>query len=293
MQDLVYEVGIQGVKLKTYLLEEIKLSSRFIKASAAGIKVNGRNKKMDYLLNKGDVITIPVNIKEQQNILPEKMDLDIVYEDDDVLVLNKPPFVLVFPTPNHENHTLANGVLWHFKERGDKTIVRLVNRLDRDTSGLVVIAKNSFSHMQLAKAMEESKIEKYYLAVVHGHISPPSGTIDLPIGKSEKDPIRRCVCENGQRSITHYETVKAMEKGSFLQLQLETGRTHQIRVHLSHLGHSIYGDTLYGDADKIISRQALHASRISFPHPRTGEIINLTSQLPKDMEILIEYLTEN
>ncbi|MEG0995310.1 MAG: RluA family pseudouridine synthase, partial [Bacilli bacterium] len=180
----------------------------------------------------------------------------------------------------------------HFRSNNDNSIVRLVSRLDRDTSGLIMIAKNQFSHMNLAKSMELNMIEKSYLAVVHGNLPKDSGTIDLPIGRPEDDTIRRAVLEDGQRSITHYKVLERYKDSTFVELTLETGRTHQIRVHLSHLGYPIYGDSLYcefEDTNKI-ERQALHAYALSLPHPRTKEVLKFSSEIPKDMEKLIEII---
>ena len=204
--------------------------------------------------------------------------------------------MVVHPTRGYPLGTLANGVLYYFQEKGEKCIVRLVSRLDMDTSGLIIIAKNQFSHMALARDMQDKEMqgktfEKSYMAIVHGNMENKSGTIDLPIGKPDEESIKREICEDGQRSITHYEVIESFKNGDLVKMTLETGRTHQIRVHLSHIGHPIYGDSLYGKEEiHYIDRQALHAYKLIIPHPRTGEELILMTDLPEDMKNLISKL---
>lgn len=285
-----------GVKIRDYLKYEKNLSSRFIKNSAMSkrMMVNGNIVKLNYRLNEGDVIEIDTNREETQNIEGENLNIKVVYEDDDLLIVDKPPFMVVHPTRMHTSGTLANGIIHHFRSNNDNSIVRLVSRLDRDTSGLIMIAKNQFSHMNLAKIMEANRIEKTYLAIVHGNFEKNDGTIDLPIGRVENETILRGVVPDGQRSITHYEVLERYSDASLLKLVLETGRTHQIRVHVSHEGHPIYGDALYSSFDdsELIERQALHAYALSVPHPRTGEVLNFVSEMPSDMQNLRNILLE-
>jgi len=279
-----------GIKIRDYLKDIKGLSGRFIKGAGRGgrIKINGKEVKLNYILNDGDKIEINVEKEESQNIEPEKMDLDIIYEDKDLIVVNKIPGIVVHPTKSHPSETLANGLIYHFRKNGEKCIVRLVNRLDMDTSGLVIIAKNQFAHMSLSYAMKNKEIEKSYLAIVHGTPKYDKATINLPIDRPTMDSIKREVMENGKKSITHYEVLEYYSKGSLIKLRLETGRTHQIRVHLSHIGNPIYGDCLYGKKEyEYIKRQALHAYRIAFPHPKTGERIELECDLPYDIKKLI------
>ncbi|SKA75445.1 23S rRNA pseudouridine1911/1915/1917 synthase [Clostridium sp. USBA 49] len=284
-----------GLKLREYLKKVAKLSGRLIRGAALHdkIKVNDKIVKLNYILKKDDIITFDVTKEESQNIEPEKMEIEVVYEDMDVIVVNKPSGIVVHPTKSYPNGTLANGLLYYFKEKNENCIVRLVSRLDMDTSGLILIAKNQFSHMALARDMQNDNFKKNYLAIVHGKLKSKEGTIDLPIYRPEKDSIKRIVDYRGQKSITHFNVIEEFNLGSLVKLTLDTGRTHQIRVHLSYIGNPIYGDSLYGtDKDDIyIKRQALHAYKLAFPHPRTGEIITLESNLPKDMQELIKKLS--
>jgi 23S rRNA pseudouridine1911/1915/1917 synthase len=245
---------------------------------------------MNYVLRLGNKVEIDTFRDENQNIIPEKMDISVVYEDQDLIVVNKPAGIVVHPTKSYTGGTLANGLLYYFKEKGEKCIVRLVSRLDMDTSGLILVAKNQFAHMSLARDMKLDSFKKGYMALVKGNLKEKVGTIDKPIYRTEED-IRRIIDDRGQRSITHYEVIESFTEGDLIKLQLETGRTHQIRVHLNSIGHPILGDTLYGgEGNNIIKRQALHAYKLSFPHPRDGKIVELEIDLPKDIKELIEKL---
>jgi len=287
----------KGTKIREYLKRELGLSTRLIRSASIGkrIFVNDEVVKMNRVLNLGEIIKIDLAKDESQDIAPEKMDIDIVYEDEDILVVNKKPFMVVHPTKSYQSGTLANGVINYFMESDQNCIVRLVSRLDMNTSGLIIIAKNQFSHGMLSKEMSENKVGKKYLAIVHGVMKEKQGTIDLPIYKPEgiENGIKRIIDERGQRSITHYEVIEEFKNSSLIECKLETGRTHQIRVHLSSLGHPIYGDTLYGFGDEemdLIKRQALHAYGLNFKSPRSGEILSLRSELPDDMKELISKL---
>lgn len=287
----------EGTKIREYLKTELGLSTRLIRSASIDkrIFVNGEVVKMNHILNAGEIIKIDLAKEESQDIAPEKMDIDRIYEDEDILVVNKKPFMVVHPTKNYQSGTLANGLINYFMESNQNCIVRLVSRLDMNTSGLIIIAKNQFAHGTLSKEMSENKVEKRYLAIVHDNLEKDSGTIDLPIYKPEgiENGIRRIIDERGQRSITHYKVIENFENASLVECKLETGRTHQIRVHLSSIGHPIYGDTLYGygeEEEELIKRQALHAYALNFKSPRTGEMLSLKSELPQDMKELINKL---
>lgn len=293
-----------GIKIKEYLKKELELSTRLIRSASLNkrIFVNDEVVKMNRILKDGEIIKIDLEKDESQDIAPEKMDIDIIYEDEDILVVNKNPFMVVHPTKSYQSGTLANGVINYFRESNQNCIVRLVSRLDMNTSGLIIIAKNQFSHGMLSKELSGNNVEKKYLAIVHGNLEKASGIIDLPIYKPEeiqdgiKNGIKRVIDERGQRSITHYKVIENFEKSSLVECRLETGRTHQIRVHLSSMGHPIYGDTLYGygeEEEELIKRQALHAYALDFKSPRTGDILSLKSELPQDMVELIEKIENN
>ena len=287
----------EGTKIREYLKKELGLSTRLIRSASIDkrIFVNDEVVKMNRVLSSGEIIKIDLAKDESQDIAPEKMDIEIVYEDDDILVVNKKPFMVVHPTKSYQSGTLANGVINYFRESNQNCIVRLVSRLDMNTSGLIIIAKNQFSHGMLSKAMTENKVNKRYLAIVHGHLENKEGTIDLPIYRPEgiENGTRRVIDERGQRSITHYKVLDTFGDSSLVECKLETGRTHQIRVHLSSLGNPIYGDTLYGYGDEeedLIKRQAVHAYGLDFKSPRSGEELSLNSELPYDMKELLEKL---
>lgn len=291
------EEKYDGIVIREFLKEELELSSRLIRRAAIEkrIFVNKEAVRMRKVLHTGDIVEVKLERVESQNIIPEKMDLNIVYEDEDILVLNKPPYTVVHPTRGYPTGTLANGILYYFNETNKNCIVRLVSRLDMDTSGLIIIAKNQYAHMALSKEMQLNHLEKRYLAVVHGHLEKEEGTIDLPIFKPENEEsiFKRVIDERGQRSITHYKVVKKFKNADLVECLLETGRTHQIRVHLSHIGHPIYGDTLYGygeEEKELIPRQALHAYGLDFKSPRTKEKLSLRAELPEDILNLINKL---
>ena len=288
---------VEGTKLREYLKREMGISTRLIRSASIQkrIFINNEVVKMNSVIKNGEIIKIDLEKEESQNIAPEKIDIDIVYEDEDILVVNKKPFMVVHPTKTYQSGTLANGVINYFMESNQNCIVRLVSRLDMNTSGLIIIAKNQFSHGMLSKAMSENKVEKRYLAIVHGIFKEKQGTIDKPIYRPEgiENGTRRVVDERGQRSITHYKVVEEFSDSSLVECKLETGRTHQIRVHLSYLGHPIYGDVLYGDGDNegdLIERQALHAYGLDFKSPRTEKELSLRADLPDDMKGLIDKL---
>lgn len=282
----------EGRKIREYLKEELGLSSRLIRSASIDkrIFVNNKAVKMNYILKGNDNILINLMKDETQNIDPENIPIDIVYEDEDIIVVNKGPNMVVHPTKRHQSGTLANALMYYFKESNQKCIVRLVSRLDMDTSGLIIIAKNQYAHMELSKEMSLNNVEKRYLTVVHGHMENMYGTIDLPIYRPEEEgTIRRVIDDRGQRSITHYKVIERYKDADLVECLLETGRTHQIRVHLSSLDHPIWGDTLYGSEEdnEIIKRQALHAYGLDFKSPRTKESLSLRAKLPGDIDTLI------
>jgi 23S rRNA pseudouridine1911/1915/1917 synthase len=222
--------------------------------------------------------------------MPENIPIDIVYEDAYFLAVNKPAGMLVHPTTNHPGGTLANGIKYYFASKGLDIPVRLANRIDMDTSGLVIIAKSGEAHAAIAAQFDKESCEKFYLAAAEGSFASCHGIIDMPIGIDETNPIRRAVRPDGQKSITEYQVLEQYKEAAYIQLKLITGRTHQIRVHLSNMGHPLLGDKLYGGNEQYIQRQALHAYEMRFIHPYQNSMLILRAEPPKDIEELIHHL---
>ncbi|MCQ4635993.1 RluA family pseudouridine synthase [Anaerovorax odorimutans] len=239
----------------------------------------------------GDVITIEFP-RETSNFIPEDIPISIVYEDDSLLIVNKQPGLVVHPTKGHSNHTLANGIMKYMLDSGQNYKIRFMNRLDMDTSGLVAVAKNSHCQASFMKQSQAGLVEKRYLAIVKGLVESDTGTIDLPVGQPDPERVERAVVEGGAPSLTHYKVVERFRAGfSLVELALETGRTHQIRVHMAHIGYPIVSDHLYGETNPfLIERQALHAFRLGLSHPVTGKPVTFEAPLPQDMETLLEKL---
>ena len=284
----------QGLKLKEYLKKIQRFSGRLIRGAALSGRIEIDNKivKLNHVLKSGDIISFNLVKEESQNIDAEKMDIKVVYEDKDIIVVNKKPGMVVHPTRSYPSGTLANGLIYYFQKNGENCIVRLVSRLDMDTYGLIIVGKNQFAHMCLSRDMKSENFEKSYIAVIHGKMKQKQGIIDLPIYRPEGDDIRRIVDKRGQRSVTHYKVIEEFKFDQILKLTLKTGRTHQIRVHLSYLGHPLYGDTLYGieEDNRYINRQALHAYRLKFPHPRGDKVLELEADIPEDILNLIKQI---
>ena len=233
-----------------------------------------------------DVLLVDFSYKEDNsNIIPTKMNLNIIYEDDWFLVLNKPAGVATHPSVLHYSDSLCNGVRFYFDEIGLKKKIRPVNRLDLNTSGLVVFAKCDYVQECLISQMKDNSFKKEYLAFCDGIFESKFGTVNLPISRKENSIIERCVSENGQNAITHYKVLKEFENYSLVKCSLETGRTHQIRVHMSAIGHPLLGDSLYGSISDLINRQALHCYNLKFIHPVYNDCLNFFGDLPNDFKI--------
>ena len=242
-------------------------------------------------LNSNDIVEISFDYNEDNtNVVPNKMDLKIVFEDEYLLIINKPAGIPVHPSILHYEDSLSNGVRYYFDSIGLQKKIRPVNRLDRDTSGLVIFAKNEYIQEYLVRQMKSDSFKKEYIAICEGVLPHTSGTINVPIARKENSIIERCVDETGDKAITHYDVLKCDGNLSVVHLILETGRTHQIRVHMSYLGNPIIGDTLYGHSSELINRQALHSYKASFIHPITHEQISFIAPLFDDMKLLIDKL---
>lgn len=237
-------------------------------------------------LTVGDLLTICIREDHSsEKIPPTELPLTIVYEDEDLLVINKPAGMPIHPSLNHYTNSLANGLAWYYQAQGLPFIFRCINRLDRDTSGLTIIAKHMVSAGILSTMVANREIHREYLAIAKGNVTPSEGIIDAPIARKEASIIERTVdFENGERAVTHYRTLRTQNGLSLLSLHLETGRTHQIRVHMKYLGFPLIGDYLYHPDMTLISRQALHSYRLCFRHPITGKALEFTAPLPPDME---------
>lgn len=268
-----------NMNANVFLKKHCKVSARMItrlKREKDGIIRDGKILRTIDNVFAGDKIILNLPATEN-NIQPVKGELDIAYEDDYVIVINKPYNMPVHPTKIHQEDTLANILVYLQQQKGESYIFRAINRLDKDTSGLVVIAKDRYCAAVLPKTLE-----KVYVAICEGIIEG-SGTIDKPIGLLEGHTIQRAIMENGEHSVTHYKAVKSNNNHTLLEIKLETGRTHQIRCHFSGIGYPLAGDDMYGGSLEFIQRQALHCQKVTFEHPITGERIEVISETPKDM----------
>lgn len=277
-----------GVKAGRFLRTVCKLSARtlsLLKRTEGSLTVDGKLLRTIDILKEGDVIEFKLP-DENNTIEPIKGELDILFEDEYLLIVNKPSGMPVHPVKDHQRDTLANIVAFRYSNFGSEFVFRAVNRLDRDTTGIVIIAKDKHT----ASVMQNVDVQKSYLAVCEGDV-PLNGTIDKPINLSSDSKIVRTVADDGQVAVTHYRKIASVNNASLVELSLETGRTHQIRCHMSYLGFPLFGDDLYGGSLDYINRQALHCSEVSFIHPFTNEKIYVTCDLPSDMKKLINDLS--
>ena len=287
---VIYELtaeSVAGQRIDKYLSGQLAdLSRSYLQKllKDGGVEVNKKPVKSNYKLSEGDQIRLEVPEAVEPEITAEDMDLDILYEDDAFLVVNKPAATVMHPTCRHQSGTLTNYLLWHWQQKGIYTDVHLVGRLDKDTTGIVIAARNGYVQEMLRRQGENGQLRKYYLAAVSPPPSPPSGKIDAPILRDRESIIKRKVSEEGARAVTHYRTVYRGEDYAVVECLLETGRTHQIRVHCSHAGFPIIGDTLYG-AEPVPPRaphQLLHAYKTELIHPVTGEALAFTAPPPQE-----------
>lgn len=290
--DLLVPDSISPVPIKDYLRRHIGFSLtnwRKIKTSGT-LLVNSQKISLNHVLYPGDLIT--VYWPQECTIIPTQLPLTICYEDEYLLIVNKPAGMLVHPTTSEHLATLGNAIMYYYKQNQLPYGFHPVHRLDRNTSGLVLIAK--LPHVQHLLSRNDIKnINRQYLALVSGLILPEEGTIDAPITRHPDSIIQRIVDESGQNAITKYKVLKNFKQSCLVELTLLTGRTHQIRVHLSYFGHPLLGDDLYGGSRELIERQALHAARLYFSHPISGKIIDVSSPLPLDLLQLMDKFEQN
>lgn len=257
------------------------------------VTVNGQVVKTKYKLKAGDVVKIIPEAPQTIDLEPEDIPLDIVYEDDDVIVVNKPAGMVVHPAPGHPGHTLVNALLYHSPLSTINGEFRpgIVHRIDKDTSGLLMVAKNDLAHRSLAAQLKAKTNQREYVALVHGVIKEDQGTIDAPLGRSKKDRKKQAVVMDGRHAVTHFEIVKRYRHYTLVKCRLETGRTHQIRVHMAYIGHPLAGDPLYGPRKTLAGPgQYLHAGLLGFKHPRTGQEMTFTAPLPDYFTKMLEHL---
>ena len=289
--DYIIDEDSAGLRVEQFLRRKRYSGQNLseIKRMPKSILVNGVHYYMRQELSKGD--HLQVRICETQNsekIPPTKLPLDIIYEDEDLLVLNKPAGMPIHPSLNNYTNSMANALAYYFQSQGKPFIFRCCNRLDRDTSGLTIVSKHLVSGSILSDMTKYREVHREYLAIARGSVTPSEGTIQAPLGRKEGTIIERTVdWEHGETAITHYQVVKEANDHSLVSLKLETGRTHQIRIHMKYLGYPLIGDYLYNPDMEYISRQALHSHRLCFPHPITGTMLEFTAPLPEDMQNIL------
>ncbi|MEX3744565.1 MULTISPECIES: RluA family pseudouridine synthase [Lysinibacillus] len=258
------------------------------------VKVNGETVKAKYKVKVGDLVEVDVPEAEPLDVIAENLDLDIVYEDADVLVVNKPKGMVVHPAPGHMTGTLVNGLMYHCKDlSGINGVLRpgIVHRIDKDTSGLLMVAKNDAAHESLVNQLVNKTVTRKYTALIHGHIAHDKGTIDAPIARDQKDRQKQAVVDNGKHAVTHFQVIERFGDFTLVECRLETGRTHQIRVHMKYIEYPLVGDPKYGPKKTIdFGGQVLHAGILGFDHPASGEYIQFEAPLPADYEQLLNDL---
>jgi len=288
-------VDESGKRIDKYISEKLDLTrSRVQKLIDDGmVTINGNVAKSSAKVNEGEVLSVEIPELKPLEIVPEEIPLNILYDDDDVIVIDKPKGMVVHPANGNYTGTLVNVIMSKFGDNlsGINGVIRpgIVHRIDKDTSGVLVIAKNDKAHLKLAEQLKEHSMTRVYVAVVRGKLKEKVGTIDAPIGRNPKDRKKMGVVANGKRAVTHYKVIKELDDCSVIEVRLETGRTHQIRVHMSYIGHPLLGDSVYSNGKNKYGfvGQALHAKILGFIHPSTGEYMEFSSNLPEEFEKLL------
>ena len=298
---LVVTSEISGVRLDKFLSDNIGKTRSFVQnmISDGLVKVNGKTEKASYSVKLGDNVEYDLPEIKVLDAKPQDIPIDIVYEDDDVLIVNKEAGMVVHPAPGNPDNTLVNAVMKHCEGKlsGINSVIRpgIVHRIDKDTSGLLVIAKNDEAHLNLSEQFKVHSITREYTAIVNGHFKESSGTIDAPIGRHGVNRKKMAVTDkNSKNAVTHFEVLEEYPKYSLIKCKLETGRTHQIRVHMAFIGHPLLGDSVYGDKNKIgIEGQMLHAGKLGFVHPASGKYIEFESDLPDNYKKVLADLRKS
>ncbi|GAA3403989.1 RluA family pseudouridine synthase [Paenibacillus hodogayensis] len=295
----IVEPGQSGERIDKYVTEsvedDISRSQIQLWIKQGDVTVNGAAVKPNYKLAANDKVTLVIPDPVEVHIAPEAIPLEIVYEDADIVVVNKPRGMVVHPAPGHYSGTLVNALLYHCRDlSGINGVLRpgIVHRIDKDTSGLLMAAKNDKAHLSLAAQLKAHSVTRKYVAVVHGNVAHDQGTIDAPIGRDSSDRKKYMVTDkNSKRAVTHFIVLERIADYTVLQLKLETGRTHQIRVHMKYIEHPLVGDPMYGRSKgNPIEGQALHAELLGFVHPTSGEYMEFAAELPQDMKHLLDVI---
>ena len=288
---LAYINSSKYSNVKEVLKAEFSMSDRLLLKlkKLDKIYLNGNVTSVNHPVLENDLIECYLDYEEDNsNIVPTEMPLNIIYEDEAYIVVNKPAGIPVHPSMDHYTDSLSNGIAFYFNQIGLKKKIRPVNRLDKDTSGIVIFAKNEYIQECLVRQMKSKEFIKRYIAVVNGNLDNLEGTINAPIARKEGSIIERCISETGDIAITHYKVLKRKPNFDIVECILETGRTHQIRVHFAYLGHSLLSDTLYGTSSSLINRQALHAYEVEFTHPLSKKKVKYIATVPEDLNKLME-----
>ena len=290
-------VDKQDVRLDVYITDKYKDLSRTMVQKLieeGSIKVNGNIKKLSYKVQLNDEISICIPKAKETDLKPQEIPIEVVYEDDDIIVVNKPKGLVVHPANGNPDGTLVNAIMAMCKESlsgiGGELRPGIVHRLDKDTSGLLIVAKNDKAHINMSEQIKNRQVTKKYIALVRGVIQEDDATIDMPIGRSTKDRKKMAVTKNGKQAVTHFKVLKRYPKYTLLEVKIDTGRTHQIRVHMAEIGHPVVGDMVYsnGKNDFGIQGQMLHAKSLDFKHPITGKQMHLEAELPQYFKSILE-----
>ena len=301
MEKFVVEIEQVGKRLDLFVISVIKDLSRMNAKRLiedGNVKVNSKNSKVSYKVQNGDIIEIHIPEAKQLDLKAQEIPIEVVYEDSDIIVVNKPKGLVVHPANGNWDGTLVNAVMAICKDSlsgiGGEVRPGIVHRLDKDTSGLLIIAKNDKAHINMSNEIKNREVKKVYIALVRGIVAENEATINMPIGRSNKDRKKMAVVKNGKEAITHFKVIKRFDKYTLLEVKIDTGRTHQIRVHLSEIGHPVVGDEIYsnGKNEFGVHGQLLHAKSLDFKHPITGKDMHLEAELPVEFKNVLKKLEE-
>ena len=299
MEPIILQAGPDAGRLDSFLSQNLpdltrSAAARLIETGQAA--VNGRTVPKSFRLSGGETVSVTLPDPEPVDARPQNIPLNVVYEDADVIVVNKPAGMVVHPAPGHPDGTLVNALLYHCGESlsgvGGALRPGIVHRIDRDTSGLIIAAKNDAAHQALAAQLQDHTLARTYEAIVTGNLREDAGTVDAPVGRHHTDRKKMAVVPGGRPAVTHWEVLERFPGLTYIRCRLETGRTHQIRVHMAYTGHPVYGDTVYGAKKPVpgLTGQCLHAAGLRFIHPRTGETVELSCPLDREFQVLLKKL---